>query len=67
MIEIDLESLRDRMPDAIKGDRDAEQRWIEALYEQIRVAYAALEPDGAHIHPSFVRAYAPTERPDDAT
>jgi hypothetical protein len=54
-IEIDLEKLRDSMPEDMGSDPQEFMDWAEGVVKLVQSVYSGLEPDDAYIHASFIQ------------
>lgn len=66
-IEIDAEAAARLMPDEVAADPDQHLAWFQALIEEIRATYAALQPDQAYVHLNAIRINRPVGSLDQAS
>lgn len=54
-IEIDLEKLKETMPEDMGDDPDKFMEWADSVVKIIQTVYSDLAPDDAYIHASFIK------------
>lgn len=54
-LEVQLEQLLKAMPGELEDDPEAFKAWVDAVIEEVSVAYSALEPDDAYVHTDVVK------------
>lgn len=54
-IEIDLEKLKESMPEDMGSDPEVFMEWADSVVKLVQSVYSGLEPDDAYIHASFIK------------
>ncbi len=66
-IAMDLQRLKDTMPEDIADDPALFGKWAEAMFATVRQAYARLKPDDAYIHSDVISVNRPVGAVDSSS
>ncbi len=66
-ISINMEKLREAMPDDLEDSDDEASAWLDATIDEIAAAYTALEPDDAYVHPDIITVNRPVGTVDTSS
>lgn len=66
-ISIDLEKMRESMPDDAADDIDTWKKWVDDAVSQVAAMYAQLEPDQAYVHTDTITVNRPVGTVDSSS